>query len=82
MVDADLISAIRNIRHLVATLDSIGFSVTELCKDEELEEIVVKDLPDKIKSMSSDIHAMIQRTEKGKRYRDAVQKLCTTKVRE
>ena len=53
MVDADLISAIRSIRNLVATLDSIGFPVTELCKDEELEEIIIKDLPDKIKSISS-----------------------------
>lgn len=77
MIDADIISAVRKIRQLVTTLDSIGFPVHELSEDEDLTRVVnKKKIEKRITDLSSDIHLLLQRVEASKKYKDAVANLC------
>lgn len=74
MTDADIISSIRSLRQLVSTLDSIGFPV-DVIDDSELNRLVPKTLPGKVKTVSSNIHGLIQKIEKSKRYKEAIKNL-------
>jgi hypothetical protein len=79
--EADLIVAVRGIRKLVVALDSIGFPLQDLLKDDELKKVIPKDLARKINSTASGIHTMLQKVEHSKRYKDAVFKLCNVSER-
>jgi hypothetical protein len=82
MDDADIISHVRNLRRLVSTLDSIGFPVEEIINDPEFIKMFSKKLPDSINKVSSNIHLLVKRIEKSKRYKEAVKNLCGVKVRD
>ena len=77
MHDADLISSVRKLRRLVSTLDSIGFPIHELAEDGDIARLVGKKLPNKVLSVSTDVHNLLQNIEKTKRYKEAVKSLCS-----
>lgn len=79
--DAELIVAVRGIRKLVVVLDSIGFPLQDLMKDDELKKIIPKDLAKKISTTASGIHNTLQNIEHSKRYKDAVYSLCNVTER-
>lgn len=79
--DADIITSIRNIRNIVVALDSIGFPIEDILKDEEIAEEIPEDLPQRIINLSSEIHNVLQNIEKSKRYKEAVKNLCDIKER-
>jgi len=79
--DADIITSVRSIRKLVTTLDSLGFPISDIIKDEEMAEEIPKDMPKKVAVLASEIHTMLQDIEKSKRYRDAIKRLCDIKER-
>jgi hypothetical protein len=82
MNDADIISHIRNLRRLVATLDAIGFPIQELINDQAYTKLVAAKLPKYVTKASVGIHQLIQNIEKSKRYKEAVKNMCGVKVRE
>ena len=77
--EADLIAIIRSLRHLTATLDSIGYQTKQLEADEELAAHITRGINSKITGVATDIHNMVQRLENTKRYKDAVRQLCCIK---
>jgi DNA-binding transcriptional MerR regulator len=81
MVDVELITAIRSLRKLIVTLDSIGLPLKELVSDEEIATMISKDLSKNLKKVASDIHSALQKIEKSKRYKDAIMLYCDVKVR-
>lgn len=76
MPDADLISAVRGIRNLIAVLDSIGYPFQDLAKDKDLSSIISKDLIKMINSVASEAHNTLQKIENSRRYKDSVFRLC------
>jgi len=81
MKDEDIIGAVRSMRKLVSTMDSLGFPTKQLLQDEELAEFIEKDLPIRISKISSEIHDTLQSVEKSKRYREVIKRLCDIKER-
>lgn len=79
--DVEIITSIRSIRRIVNTLDSLGFPVNDIIKDEEMAEEIPADMPDKIVNLASEIHTMLQNVENSKRYKDAVRRICDIKER-
>jgi len=77
--DADLISILRSLRRLTATLDSIGYPARQLEEDDELATHLPRGINNKITGVASDVHNMIQKIENTKRYKDAVRQLCGIK---
>jgi hypothetical protein len=73
--DADIITAVRRLRRLITTFDSIGFPVKSFYDDDELSDLIPDGLPSKIVDVSSDLHIMIQDIEKSKAYKDAIKRL-------
>ena len=82
MVDVELITAIRNLRKLVAVLDSIGLPFKDLSQDHDIAILLSKDLNKNLKKVAADIHSTLQKIEKSKRYKDAVMAYCNVKVRD
>ena len=74
--NAELLNTIRQLRRMVATLDSIGYATDQLLEDEELELVVPKGIVNRITQTTTDIHNMIQKIEANKRYKDATRMLC------
>lgn len=76
MNEADIIGYVRSLRKLVAILDSIGFPIFELSKDEELGKLITNKLILNTNITTDNIHKLIQRIEKSKRYKEAVRNMC------
>lgn len=62
-------------------LDSIGFPLQDLLKDDEFKKLIPKDLAKKINVTASGIHTTLQKIEHSKRYKDAIYKLCSVSER-
>ncbi len=82
MTDADLISTIRQLRKLIAVLDSVGYITKALDEDSELSSHVPRGLHDRIINVASTIHHMLMGIEKGNRYKQAAAKLCINFIKE
>jgi len=81
MTDADIIVIVRQLRKLVATLDSIGFPAKSLYADEEMSLLIPSGLSSKLAGVTVDIYTLLQNIEKNRKYRDAVKQLCVTDER-
>lgn len=81
MNDAEFIVAVRGIRKLIVTLDSIGFPIKDLLSDPDAEKIIPKDLNKRISSMAAEIHKLLQDIEHSKKYKDTIYKICNVSER-
>ena len=79
--DADTIAAVKQLRKMVALLDSLGFPTKLFYEDDELIDLVPKGLPSKIVNVTADIHHMLVNIEKSQKYKNAVKTLCEIKER-
>jgi hypothetical protein len=82
MNDADLITTIRSVRRLVATLDSIGFPIKNLVADPEISELIPDGLHKRVVDVSMEIHSALQVVEKSKIYKDTVKRVCNIRERD
>lgn len=68
--DTDVISAVKNTRRLIVTLDSFGFPLEDLLKDEEISKCIPRNLYKEINTVATKIHKTLQCIEKSKRYKE------------
>jgi hypothetical protein len=81
MSEADIIAAVKQLRRIVTTLDTIGFPTKMLSEDDDLGPLVPKGLPAKIVNVAGDIHHMLVGIEKSQKYKNAIKNLCEIKER-
>ncbi len=62
--DVDIITSIRSIRKLIVTLDSLGFPISEISKDEEISKEIPDEISKDINKIAGRIHTMLQNIEK------------------
>lgn len=70
--DADLIAAIRNMRKLLFSCDSIRFYHDKMVDDSDLKLYVPDTLAGALKNMADDLALALTNLEKSSRYKSAV----------
>lgn len=73
--EADLISAVRNIRRLLALFDSLGYSSIELyMADEKFKSLIPEGILNDIKMTTAKLHLLLQNLEMTKEFRELQEK--------
>ena len=74
--EADIISAVRQMRKLVMTLDSLSLPVQLFQSNPELSKLLPKNLHHHIIDVAKDTHICLQKVERSQIYKDAARMFC------